>query len=475
MTSEQIRNTVIGVTSGIGLLLGGTWLFNREPDSESVERTSSTTTTNQSISISTASDVPLTFEMGTATVDIQFIKKQGQMIDKDLLDPVWLANTKALGFTRAVNFSDGSISNYAYCAVPPSVGKGYNGKVSDFPNQREFDEWGGGVLKTVFSHDFFDKSVEFTRAWGVKSDVVLNKKETWAQHKYKIDNSTGEYIFLGAEVVTTDWSYGQYLTWAKKTRDSIVKYYGTTKKIICDQALLYKSNRKSLEWRTYITPTSFTGVYGADAYFQVDDLMRFTSNQDSNILKIRHYFDSIVPDQIVQFQQEWPGWKMIIGETLIEDTREGNIIYVNKAITGVYCWGRFYETFIKNQEVIPYAVQMSMKAVDVPTDNNTRIISLLNTLLNPNRKRSQVTFNGLEGCTGASVHEGKAHVILINNWSRNTYTLDQVQIDGKKKTPDFTAIHHTSATWNSEVVRDTVTTTTFQIKPGVTVLNFTLK
>lgn len=470
-----------GVWYGVGMaiLAGGmaiTYVATK-PD-KSAERESIVPA--QSINISTSGEVPLTFQFSTATADIQYLKTPKNAQERNLLDPVWLAQMRSYGFQRAILFSDGSIANYAYPNTT-GTGKGYNAKQSDFYTEAEFRDWGNGVLVAAWQSDFHTKTIDFINAWGIPCDVVLNKKNTWAQNKWLIDRCTGEYIKLAGEVLATNaepdqWTWEDYLSWAKKTRDSIVKYYGTTKKIIADEPVIYKASRAAVEWRYEINPTTLTGMYGADSYFQIDpDILNFTANQDSNVIRAKNYFDSVVPAQIAQFQREFPGWKMIIGETLIEDNRDGNVIHVNKNIVGVYIWSEFFRVFIKNQATIPFAVQMSLRNMSDPLDNHVKIISRLNKLLVPTRKVTTVTFTGLEGCTGWSAHEGKAHYVAINNSSRNTYSLPEIFVNGGRKTPTYTAIHYTSTDWYSVVQIDSTVSESYDIKPGVTILNFTLK
>lgn len=445
-------------------------------DTEIVEKEVSTT--QPVITITTAGEVPLIFEMATATVDIQYIQRT--MTERDLTNPEIIAEVKALGFQRLWNFGDIALMNYAY-ANATGTGSGYNGKRTDFPTPKgeTFESYEGGVLNKIWPHDWLDYTLEFGRAVGVKNDVCLNKKETWAECDHKIRNSTGEYIKFSSETTTMGWTWQQYLTWATKIRDSITKYHGTTKKLIADEPNMLKGGKPAAEWRKNVNPTTLTGFYGGRVYWQWKDQMGASLNQDSNILLMKVFFDDSIPSQIASFQRLFPGWKIFATEIVIVDNREGNEDYqfINKSITGIYCWGRYYESFIKYQDIQPVAVQMSLKGLLDATAANTRIITLMNTLLKPDRKVVTIAFTNMEGVTGSALRFGnnsKSYALLINNSSLNTYSLSNFQIDAKKKSPTVTTIHHTATNWQSPITIDTTVSESYSIPPGVSVLNFTL-
>lgn len=477
-----------GVWYGVGMaiLAGGmaiTYVATK-PDT-SAERESIVPA--QSINISTTGEVPLTFQMSSATVDICYKKQQGRLVDVDVLDPEFIAHNRSLGFQRKKIFSDGAITNVSHVALPPAFGHGYNGRRSDFPNltQAEFELEMGGVLAANFDVDFWTKTIEFCRALGLPVDISINYNDTWAENKYRIETANPEYILFGSENVSSKvpaaHTWQQHLEWCKQTRDSINKYF-PGKKLVSDASLLYRNDRKSKDWQQ-INPTNLTGFWGADVYWQLDDQVHYNKNEDSNIIKTKIFFDSIAPAQIAQFQSLYPTWKIYPGEVLIVDNALDNVVgggevlgsQVNKNIVGVYTWGRMYEMFLKNQAIQPLAVQMALRALQDSSENNTKIISRLNSLLVPTRKVTSMTFTGLEGCTGASMREGKSHWILINNSSLNTYSFPEIYVNGGRKTPTYTAIHYTSVDWYSVVQVDSTVSESYDIKPGVTILNFTLK
>lgn len=480
MDSTTTRNWVLGGVLG-ATAVAGLWVGTRKPTEERV----TPPTTQSEISISTKDAVPLTFQFSTATVDMQYGKNQRQgFFDVDMADPNFIAKQKAFGFNRTICFADGSITNNAYPFINPTTsGKGYNARRSDFGTQKEFDEAMGGILAaTTITKDFFSVTVDFCKAVGIPMDVALNKKETWAESKYKIERSTGEYVLLNSETVSyknadgNAWTPAQYITWAKKTIDSIRKYF-PTKRVVVDQALLYKNNRQSLDWRQQITPTTLTGVWGADVYWQLDDQLNYTANQDSNMLKTTRFFDSIVPAQIAQFQREFPGWKIFAGECLIEDRREGNIIYVNNNMSEVFSWFYYYKMFIENQAIQPIAIQMSLKNLQNPTDSRSQTIPMLNKLFQGSNKVTDVTFTNMTGLDGVGVMSSAnptKHTLLIANTSPNTYTIQNIKLNGKTHSTLFQVQRQYGASYSSTPTRDSVTSTTLTILPiSLNVVTFT--
>lgn len=477
-----------GMVLGLGVMgMLGYMVVKKQPSTEAEK---SAAAPKPEIIITTKNAIPLTFQLSTATEDICFKRQPKDKAEINLLDPVFLAYNKWLGFTRAMKFSDGSISTYAYPDInTPSTGHGYNGKESDFPTRLEWQEWGGGVLYYIFPSDFFNKTTEFTNALGVKSDVALNKKNTWAQNKYLIDNSTGEYIKLASEVITlkapVEMSASQYIAWANSTKDSIKKYYGlysesnpTGKKLIVDEPVLYKINPKATDWRRDVNPTSIPEVYGGDVYWQVDDQVSYTPNQDSNLIKSRLFFDSIVPAQIAQFQSEFPGWKIIAGEVQLEDNRESNIVYVKNNMVEAWTWAAMFQMFIENQAIQPMGIQMSLKNLQKPEDVRPQSIAMLNKLLNPSFKVTAVEFKEMAGVDGLSLNNSsnvKEHTLLIRNTSNVTYTFTKVTIDGKPKTPSTYKIQRQySDNWSNVVTRDSTSSSTLIILPiSVSVVTFT--
>lgn len=436
------------------------------------------------ITINNEGAKPLTFQMSAATVDICYVKAPSLHTERNLTDPTFLENLKALGLTRVLNFADGSISNLCYPSITtPTTGHGYNARVTDFTSQKEFDEYGNGVFKdqTKWASDFLTKTLELTRTMGWKSDAVLNKKNTWAENKFIIDNSTGEYIKLCSEVVTTSWGWQDYLNWANRTKDSIKKYYGlysetTTsgKKVIIDEPVLYKFNKQSTDWRANINPASIPGVYGADVYWQIDDQVSFTANQDSNLIKSKLFFDSIVPAQIAQFQTEFPGWKIIAGEFQIEDNREGNTIYVRDNMVEAFTFAGFFKMFIANQDVQPMGIYMSLRGLIDPANVKTQSFTILNKLLNPAYNVSTLTLTAMDGCDGVVLNNDKDYLMMIRNTSHSTYTLSSVKIKTKTKTPAVWKIQRQYASdLSGAVTRDSVSSSTLTILPvSLNVISF---
>lgn len=465
---------------GAGLVILGVGTYVAVNDTGSEERTTSTTPL-QSVNISSEGEVPLTFQMSTSTVDICFTGNPSSGRERLLLVEPWLSEQKALGFQRAAIHGDGSISQVSHVAIPPAIGHGYNGRQSDFKTYAEFKECMNGVLVQPWVSDFFPSTVAFVNALGIPADVTLNKRDTWKENKYRIDQTGAEYIFLWSEVKILD-QYGEtwknYLPWAKQMRDSINKYY-TGKKIIADEPNIFQGDRVSLEWRANINPTSLAGIYGADNYWQSGDQAGYTSNQDSNILRVRNYLEVTMPAQMTEFKRLFPGWKMIAGQVQPEDRRDSQPIYIINYIAADLFWSGMYESCVENQDFQPMAIQQAMKNCSDPDNTTTRILTLLNSTLKPGSKVTKLSFTGMPDCTGYSLRYGsppKNHVVVINNWSRATYALSEIQFDGKKKTPTVTAIHHTSDTWGSQPIkRDTTVSETFTIVPGITVLNYTLK
>lgn len=477
VTGWQWTGIATAAIVAVGLIFG----ISRSPD-ESSERTS--TTPQAQINLTTAGETPLIFQISTATVDICYTGSASSGREKNLLLEPFLSEQRALGFNRAMIFADGSVMQCSHIAMPPAIGHGYNGNPKDFPTIQEYNEAMGGALARNWSGDFFTNTVAFIRAVGIPMDVTLNKRDTWKQNKYRIDSTKAEYIKLWSEVKIlkdTNGEWQNYLKWAIATTDSIKKYYGlwsiTTpngKKVIADEPNIYQKDKKSMVWRANINPTSLTGIYGADNYWQTGDQNNYTANQDSNIIRVRHYFDTLMPQQMAQFKSLFPNWKMFAGQVQIEDRRDEKPIYVTNTIVGSYAWGRMYQSFIENQDFQPIGVQQSMKNCSDPTTNATKILTLLNTILKPDRKVVQIAFTGMEGVTGAAVHNAKSYTVLLNNYSRNTYSLPNIWIDGKKKVPTFTTTSHTSADWYSPVVIETSTADDYTVPPGVTILTFTL-
>lgn len=458
--------------------------YNAVTKEPSGEKTA--TTPAQSINITTDGEVPLIFQMSSATVDVQITKRQGTWVERNLLDSVWLVQQKAVGFNRAAIFGDGSIAQCSHVVLPPGIGHGYNGRQSDFPTYKEFAEAQNGCLIINFPNDFFTKTLAFTNALGIPADVTLNKRDTWKENKYRIDQTGAEYIFLWSEVkILPGESWQSYLVWAKQMRDSISKYYGlysetnpTGKKLIADEPNMFQGDRKSVEWRLNINPTSLTGIYAGEDYWQSGDQAGYTPNMDSNIVRVRYYLDSIMTKEMAEFKRIFPGWKLIAGQVQPEDRREDKPKYILNTIVGDMFWSGIYEVFVENQTFQPMAVQESMKNCSDPNDPTTKILTLLNSTLKPDRKVTTLTFTGMPDCTGYALRFGnplKSHCVVINNWSRATYTLSQIMVNGNKKTPVVTAIHHTSLSWRDAIQIDTTISETFSIPPGVTVLNYTLK
>lgn len=480
MTSTQGKTVGALVIAGLTIIGIGTYVAVNDTGSESSEKVATTPT--YAINISSTGEVPLTFQMSTATVDICYIgnPQKPPLRERNLLVEPWLSQQKALGFNRACVFADGSIAQVSHIAMPPAIGKGYNGNPADFNyDMKEYAEAMGGALVADWKTDFFPNTVAFVKALGIPCDVTLNKRDSWEVNKYRIDQTGAEYIFLWSEVKILDSETWQgYLTWCQQMRDSVTKYYGTSKKLIADQPNLFQNDKKSVAWRANINPTSLTGIFGADVYWQVDDQVHYTANQDSNIIRSRLYMDSIMPAQINQFRTLFPGWQMVCGQTQLEDRREPNILYITNTIVGDITWGGLYETFIENQSIEPMAIQETMKNCSDPANPTTQILTLLNSTLKPGRNVTSLSFTGMPDCTGYSLRWGdpkKNHCVVINNWSRATYTLSEIMFDGKRKTPVVTAIHHTSLSWRDAIVIDTTVSETFSIPPGVTVLNYTLK
>lgn len=452
--------------------------------SETETQRSEATALQPVININTSTPDSLIFQMSVATVDICYKREPKVGLERDLLEPIFFNDTKALGFNRMLKFADGAIANVSHVAITPAIGKGYNGRVSDFKTTADYDNAMNGVLKQTWSSDWFTKTTEYTRAIGVPDDVVLNPNDTWKDNKYRIDNSQGEYIFMGSEEVTAEaplaWTPSQYLAWAKVTRDSIKKYY-PNKKLIADQGQIYKGAPKDLKWRREITPTSLTGMYGADCYLQLNDVMKFTLNMDSNAMKVSYYFDTLIPVYIDSFKRSFPGWKWVVGENLIVDAREGSEPYfiINKNMVGCVSWSRFYTMYLNNQDLFTSAVQMELKKYITPTDVNSKIITMLNTLLKPGWRVTDVTFENMAGVSGSSIRNittPKKHAILITNESASTYTLPKVFIDGQGKSPAFTVnrMYTSDQTWsNPNVTRDSITAETITILPkSVSIITF---
>lgn len=453
-----------------------------DKDDSDNERTGAVAT--QSITISTDNLVPLTFQMSAATVDICYSRSPSQFANEvNLLDPAFVDKMKALGFNRMLKFADGAIANVSHIVLPPGVGKGYNGLRSDYKSDKDFAEAMGGVLaNTGWKSDFFLKTTDFIRAVGVPDDVVLNPNDSWEQNKYRITNSQGEYIFLGSEEVTSEeprtWNPSQYLTWAKATRDSIVRNF-SGKKLIVDQGQIYMGTPKNLKWRKEITPTTLTGMYGADCYLQLNDVMKFTLNMDSNAMKVSYYFDTLIPVYIDSFKRSFPGWKWVVGENHIVDAREGSEPYfiINKNMVGAYAWGRFYQTFISNQDLITSAVQMELKKYGDPGEVNTKVITMLNSLLKPGSNVSTLTLSQMPGCNGVSINniaQPKTHSVLITNNSDATYTLTKVIVGIKNRSPEFKTQRMYASTWDGICIRDSVSSSTITILPkSVSITTFT--
>lgn len=473
-----------GITAGVMtvMIVGGYMIYNH---SASTERNAAAIPT-PTIELTTAGAKPITFQMSSATVDVMARKKQGRWEERDLTDPEVIAEIKAVGMQRFMHFADASIMNYAYYLAPPQRGNGYNGRQSDFATIQEFNDWGGGILAASFPSDFLDRTITFANSVGVKSDVTINKRETWAQAKAKIDKCNGEYIKLGSEIVTTKYpnemNSKDYLAWARGMRDSINKYF-TGKKIIAEQPVLYKPTSKVQEFRKYVNPDSLKGMAGARVYWQINDQAGFTVvNQDGNIDKIKVFFNDTVPSQIRQFQTLFPGWKIFGTEVVVVDNRPeaDSLQFINKSMVGVYAVGRFAQSFIENQDIQPMCIQMSLKGLLDPTENNTKAWTLVNKLFNPDYKRIGVTFTLLDGLTGAALQStanAKSYALLLNNSSKNAYTLTSIQIDGKKKTPSTYILQRMYApNWEatSTVTKDSISSATISIPAcSVNLVTFT--
>lgn len=223
-----------------------------------------------------------------------------------------------------------------------------------------------------------------------------------------------------------------------------------------------------MEWRKEINPTSLSGIYGADVYWQIDDQVFFGRNQDSNLVKVKYFFDSIVPAQITQFQTLFPGWKIFAGECQIDDNREENTVYVRDNMVECAAWSYFFKSWIENQDIQPIAVQMSLKGIDVDDTPRHLSFKILNRLLKPNYNVSQLVLTNMDGCEGIAVNDGTAttkHTILITNTSPNTYTLTKVRINDKGKSATFNIQRQYSTDWSSPVTTDSIVSTTITIFP----------
>lgn len=472
---------------GAMLVMAGlmTYMFATKDDDDSTNEKTGATALQPVINISTQTPDSLIFQMSAATVDICYKREPTVGLERDLLEPVFFNDTKALGFNRMLKLADGAIANVSHIALTPAIGKGYNGKSSDFRTQAEFEAAMGGVLYQTWTTDWFQRTSEYIRVLGLPDDVVLNPNDTWAQNKYRIENSQGEYIFFGSEEVSAEiprsWTPAQYLAWAKTTRDSVKKYY-PNKKLIADQGQIYTGTPKNLKWRKEITPTTLTGMYGADCYLQLNDVMKFTLNMDSNAMKVSYYFDTLIPVYIDSFKRSFPGWKWVVGENHIVDAREGSEPYfiINKNMVGCVAWARFYQTFLTNQDLFSSAVQMELKKYIDPNEVNSKVIKMLNSLLKPGWRVTDVTFENMSGCVGVSIRNvatPKKHAILISNSSASTYIVPKVKIDGQGKSPAFTVqrMYTSDATWsNTIVLRDSITAETITILPkSVNIISFT--
>lgn len=478
MTLKQ-GGLIAGLLAAMGLVMFG--IMRVQDNSESSVEKLAATALQPVINISTETPDSLIFQMSAASVDICY-SRSPLIANEVVFDSAFVAKMKALGFNRLLKYSDGAIANVNHIVLD-SNGKGYNGLRSDFPSDAAFKDAMGGVLwQQNWKSDFFLKTTDLIRAIGVPDDVVLNPNDSWLQNKYRIENSQGEYVFLGSEEVTSNtprtWTAGQYLSWAKPIVDSIKKYF-PNKKIIADQGQLYTGAVSTLKWRRDITPTTLPGIYGTDCYLQVNDVMKFTFNMDSNAMKVTAFFDSIIPLQIDSFKRSFPGWKWVVGEIHIVDARVESEPYtpINRNMVGVFAWGKFYTMFITNQELIPAAIQMELKKYINPDENNTKIITMLNTLLKPGYNVTDLTLENMTGCSGASIRnitEPKKHAILITNESASTYTLPKVVIDGKNKSPNFTVTNISAPTWDGVVISDTTTAETITILPkSVSIISFT--
>lgn len=465
--------------------VGGMYFMTKD---DSASKKSSATTPAQSINISTDGEVPLTFQMSSATVDLCFIGAPNKVKERNLLDPTWILQQKAVGFGRIDVLGDGTISQPTHVVLPPATGKGYNGNPADFATPQLYRDWNGGVLVQNWSKDFFIHTFRFGRALGVPMDVTLNKRETWKQCKYRIDSTGAQYIKLWSEVrliKDTSGTWSSYLKWANSMRDSIKKHFGlysadnpNGKKIIADEPNIFQMDKSSAVWRSNVTPTTLTQIYGGDNYWHMDDQMDFTANMDSNIIRIKYYFDSLMTKQMRTFQTLFPNWKMIAGQVQLEDRDSANTLYITNTCVGDAAWGMFYESFVKNQEFQPKAIQESMRNCSDPESPTTKILTLLNSTLKQGSNVMKLSFTGMPDCSGYALRYGspqKNHIVVINNLSRATYPLSELWFDTKKKTPTVTAIHHTSLSWRDAIQIDTTVAEIFEIKPGVTVLNYTLK
>lgn len=469
---------------GAMLVMAGlmTYMIATKDNSENAKVAATAT---QSITISTDNLVPLTFQMSAATVDICYSRSPSQFANEvNLLDPAFVDKMKALGFNRMLKFADGAISNVSHIVLAPAIGKGYNGLRSDYKSDKDFAEAMGGVLaQTGWKSDFFLKTTDFVRAVAVPDDVVLNPNDTWEQNKYRIANSSGEYIFLGSEELSSKeprtWTASQYIEWAKPTIDSINRYF-PGKKIVADQGQLYTSNSPTLKWRKGVTPSTLPGVGYADCYLQGNDALKLSLNLDSNILKIDNLCDNLLPMYVDSFKRSFPGWKWIIGELHFVDAREGSedLQFLNKNMVGVYWWFSMYIELIKQQALIPAAVQMELKKYGDPKENNTKAITMLNSFLKPGYNVTTLTLENMAGCSGVSINniaQPKSHSILIKNNSGSTYTLTKVIVNGKAKSPVVTQIRIYASTWDGVVTKDTVTSSTITILPkSGSVLSFTI-
>lgn len=479
MTTNNIWNWIGGIAR-VAAISGVTYLATTNPDAS---KTKAPTTTSPTITVSTTNAVPLALTGSVNPVDIYFVGSPSKANIKNLLDPKYSSLVKALGYTNIVYPSISSISRYCH----QKDGMGYVGQPSDFPTKEEYEAYGKGVLVAKFTQGFSSNNIAFTKAMLFNNDCVLNiKNGNQSQHQAMLKVYNPQFVVLGAELQTSGMSAKAYVDSCNK----IIPYIRANfpKAFIFGNAtIMRRGNPASFKWNDSISGLAVDGFIN---YNQPGDVGNFTTNQDSNILKLQNYFTVQIPYEDSMFNSYFnkpvstiaPSSikKEGIGEWMLEDNRAGTTQYINRKITGIYGLGMFYQSFISRNSLVNYIAWMSLGNL-VDDQNNTDVnyaaIKMLNKTLGAAKSITTVTFNSMAGVSGISEVDGKTTTILINNSSSTTYS-PTLTIDGKNKTGTFILQRQYSSdgTWYGRIQTDSISSATI-IAPacGFTIVQYTNK